>query len=193
MEEDMIFKSNYGKKELISRFDDLTSEARFAGADEMNDWVFQSKRTDDRIKIVRKPKNAYDPFASVFRGKIVETEHGSAIKGVYTKSVFDYISAFIVFFIYFSICAKYYNMSEDKTNPTVMIFVGIAIILLLFSSLPHTRKRYGEFIRRVTEGDGTALSPGASVPDKTERQENAKENNTESDEKEKKNKYKFRI
>ena len=95
----MIFKSNYGKEELIARIDDLTSEARFAGADEINDWVFQSKRKDDRIKIVRKPKNAYDPFAAVFRGKIVGLENGSAIKGVYTKSVFDYVFSFFVFFI----------------------------------------------------------------------------------------------
>ncbi len=191
----MIYKSNYGKEELIARFDDLTSEARFAGADELNDWVFQSKRTDDKIKIVRKPKSAYDPFASVFRGKIVATEYGSAIRGVYTKSVFDYVFTFFVFFIYFGVCAKYYGSADDKTTPTVMIFAGIAIILLLFSSLPHTRKKYGDFIRRVTVGDGQA--PSARPEPKEEKREDKPEEKIKPEEKQpeekEKKKFKFRI
>ena len=190
----MIFKSKYGKDELIARFDDLTSEARFAGADEMNDWVFQSKRTGDKIKIVRKPKSAYDPFASVFRGRIIETEYGSAIKGVYTKSVFDYVFAFFVFLIYFTVCAKYYGSADDKTTPTVMILAGVAILLLIFSSLPHTRKRYGNFIRRVTEDGKTEPSPRpAEVNPEEPKIPEEQKAPEEHEEKEEKKKFKFRI
>lgn len=185
----MIFESDFDKAALISRFDDLTSEARFAGADEQNDWVFQSTRKGDKIKIVRKPKNAYDPFATVFRGKITETKSGSAIKGVYTKSLPDYIFSFFVFFIYYAVCFKYYSSSADKTVPLTLIFAGALIILLLFSSLPHTRKRYGDFIRRVTEGDGESA---AKKPDGPEKDPEEKEN-SENKEKEEKNKFKFRF
>ncbi len=183
----MIFKSNYGKNELIARFDDLTSEARFAGADEQNDWIFLSTRKGDKIKIVRKPKNAYDPFASVFRGRIVECEGGSAIKGVYTKSLPDYIFSLFVFTVYYTVCFKYYASADDKTVSLALMIAGAAVLLLLFSSLPHTRKRYGEFIRRVTESEVVPIS-------KTETPEPADMPKTaEKNEKEEKNKFKFRF
>lgn len=183
----MIFKSSFDKQTLISRFDDLTSEARFAGADEMNDWVFQSSRKGDRIKIVRKPKAAYDPFASVFRGTITETESGSAIKGFYTKSLPDYIFSFFVFSIYYTVCFKYFDSADDKTVPTLLMIAGAALILLLFSSLPHTRRRYGEFIRRITEDGGTPASPPGKQP------ENCEAPPAPEDPDEKKNRYKFRF
>lgn len=181
----MIFRSKYGKNELIARFDDLTSEARFAGADEQNDWIFLSARKGDRIKIVRKPKNAYDPFASVFRGRIVGDEDGSAIKGVYTKSLPDYIFTFFVFLIYYTVCFKYYASAEDRTVPVALMIAGAAVILLILSSLPHTRKRYGEFIRRVTEGESLPV-PEPPKTEETQKAE-AKETNEE------KNKFKFRF
>jgi hypothetical protein len=67
------------------------------------------------------------------------------------------------------------------------MIAGAAVLLLLFSSLPHTRKRYGEFIRRVTESEVVPIS-------KTETPEPADMPKTaEKNEKEEKNKFKFRF
>lgn len=188
----MIFRSGFDKAALILRFDDITSEARFAGADEQNDWIFQSFRKGDRIKIVRKPKGSYDPFASVFRGRIMETESGSAIKGVYTKSLPDYIFTFIIFFVYYTVCFNSYASAENKTAPLAFMIVGAAIILLLFSSLPHTRKRYGEFIRRVTEGDA-AENPAAPAENPPDGGCAAPDGSADVKKDEKKEKFKFRL
>ena len=185
----MIFKSDYGKNELIARFDDLTSEARFAGADEQNDWIFLSTRKGDKIKIIRKPKNAYDPFASVFRGRIVGVENGSEIRGFYTKSLPDYIFSLFVFSIYYTVCFNYYASADDKTVSLSLMIAGAAVLLLLFSSLPHTRKRYGDFIRRVTEGE--AVQPRTAEAEAPENEPDAEEK--KEDVKEEKNKFRFRF
>ncbi|MBR0231523.1 MAG: hypothetical protein IJQ53_04790 [Clostridia bacterium] len=47
-------ESDYSKEELISRRDEYTSSARFAGSDETLDLIFVSKRNGDRIKLIRK-------------------------------------------------------------------------------------------------------------------------------------------
>ncbi len=189
----MIFKSNFDKETLTARFDDLTSEARFAGADEQNDWVFQSSRKGDKIKIVRKPKSAYDPFASVFRGTIIEDGKGSAIKGIYTKSLPDYIFTFFVFLIYYTVCFKYFASAEDKTVPLILILSGAAVIFLLFSSLPHTRKRYGDFIKRVTGGEDGPVSAGAVNAEETAAEERSGDKEQNGDKKEETKKFRFRF
>ena len=49
----MRYKSLYKKDELIQRWDDITSPARFAGANETLDWVYNASRKGERVKLVK--------------------------------------------------------------------------------------------------------------------------------------------
>lgn len=175
----MKYKSLYKKDELIKRWDDITSPARFAGANETLDWVYNASRTKDKVKLVKKPRAAYDPFATVFRGKIEEAKNGSQIRGVFTKGVFDYIITFFVAVVYFGVCAAYMSRVTDQTIPLLLISVGVIIILFALIPFPGKRKKYGALIRKVT---GPSPDNNAAVP------ENASDVKTE-----KKEKYKFRM
>lgn len=84
-------ESDYSKEELISRRDEYTSAARFAGSDETLDLIFVSKRNGDRIKFIRKSNSVHEPYAAVFHGKISGEGGRSCIKDIFTKSVLDYI------------------------------------------------------------------------------------------------------
>lgn len=151
----MKYKSLYGKDELIARWDDITSPARFAGANDTLDWVYNSFRKGDSVKLVKKPRAAYDPYATVFRGKIEETKTGSQIRGVYTKGLFDYIITLVIAVVYFGVCAEYLSRASDRTLPLILISVGIIVILFALIPFPGKRRKYGALIRKVT-GDGEA-------------------------------------
>lgn len=165
----MIYKSGYDKAELIRRWDDITSPARFAGANETLDWIYNASRKDDRVRLVKKPRAAYDPYATVFRGRIKEEENGSAIRGVFTKGLADYIITFAVFGIYFGVCAEYASRAADKTLPLMMISVGIAAVLFLLIPLPGKRRKYGELIKKVTGEKDFAPAPAEKPAEKKEK------------------------
>lgn len=176
----MIYKSKYGKNELLKRWDDITSPARFAGANAELDWVYNSFRKGDKIKLVKKPRASYDPYATVFRGVIEETKYGSRIRGVYTKGLFDYIITAFVAAIYFGVCLEYLSRAQDRTIPLLLISVGIITVLFALIPFPGKRKKYGALIREVT-GD-----PPGSKKEKAEEQPAAPVY-------EEKEKYKFRM
>ncbi len=161
----MRYRSLYSKDELIQRWDDITSPARFAGANETLDWVYNSFRKGDNVKLVKKPRAAYDPYATVFRGRIEETKNGSQIRGVFTKGLFDYIITLFVSVIYFGVCAAYLSRASDRTVPLILISVGVILILFALIPFPGKRKKYGALIRQVTgdprvkKEDGPAKKP----------------------------------
>ncbi len=84
-------RSGHKREVLESRWDEMTSPARFAGCDDTMDLIFVAKRSGGRVRLVRKARIAHEPFCCVFRGKISGSGSGSVIKGVFTKSVADYI------------------------------------------------------------------------------------------------------
>lgn len=161
----MRYRSLYSKDELIQRWDDITSPARFAGANETLDWVYNSFRKGDNVKLVKKPRAAYDPYATVFRGRIEETKNGSQIRGVFTKGLFDYIITLFIAVIYFGVCAAYLSRASDRTVPLILISVGVILILFALIPFPGKRKKYGALIRQVTgdprakKEDGPAKKP----------------------------------
>lgn len=173
----MRYRSLYTKDELIKRWDDITSPARFAGANEELDWVFIASRKDEKVKLVKKPRASYDPFATVFRGRITETKTGAEIRGVFTKGLFDYIITFFVAVVYFGVCAAYLLREPEKTIPLLLIYVGITVILFALIPFPGKRRKYGALIREVT---GPSPDKKTAVP--------AEESETKATEK-----YKFRV
>ena len=179
----MKYRSLYNKEELINRWDDITSPARFAGAHDELDWVFISSRKGDKVKLVKKPRAAYDPYATVFRGVIEQTEKGARIRGVFTKGLFDYIITFVIAVIYFGVCAVYLSRSSDKTLPLIFISVGVILILFALIPFPGTRKKYGALIRQVTGPD--------PAEDKVSEEKQAKDQSEKNNEDEEK--YKFRV
>ena len=146
----MKYTSLYSKDELIKRWDDITSPARFAGADDELDWIFISSRKGDNVKLVKKPRASYDPYATVFRGKIEQTNDGGHIRGIFTKGLFDYIITLVIAVIYFGVCAVYLSRAEDKTLPLIFISIGVILVLFALIPFPGSRKKYGALIRRVT-------------------------------------------
>ncbi len=175
----MKYKSRYNKEELISRWDELTSPARFAGANAELDWVYIASRKGDRIKLVKKPRASYDPYATVFRGRIEAAENGSQIRGVYTKGLFDYILTAVIAVVYFGVCAAYLSRVLDKTIPLILISVGIIMILFALIPFPGKIAKYGALIREVT----------GTPPDKKKKAEPAGTVISDND----KEKYKFRF
>ena len=162
----MKYKSIYNKSELIARWDEITSPARFAGANAELDWVYNSFRKGDKIKLVKKPRASYDPYATVFRGKIEQTK-------------FDYIITAVIGAVYFGVCAEYLSRAADRTVPLLLISVGVIVVLFALIPFPGKRKKYGALIREVT----------GEPPDKKQKEE-PKQTDTEYEEKEK---YKFRM
>ncbi len=160
----MKYRSSCSKEELIKRWDDVTSPARFAGANAELDWVYNASRKEDRVRLVKKPRASYDPYATVFRGKIEEDGEGSSITGIYTKGIADYIITLIVGSIYFGVCAEYASRSAVKTVPYLLISAGILVVLFLLTPLPGKRRKYGELIKKVTGETDDRPSDGGSDP-----------------------------
>lgn len=173
----MKYKSIYSKEELIKRWDEITSPSRFAGANDELDWIYNASRKGERVKLVKKPKASYDPYATVFRGKIEKTKNGSQIRGVFTKGLFDYIITAILSAVYFGVCGEYLSRASDRTLPLMLISVGVITVLFALIPFPGKRKKYGALIRVVT---GPLPGKAGSASEKRESTEN-------------KEKYKFRI
>ena len=146
----MKYESKYTKEELTERWDEYTSPARFAGANEQLDWVYNASRSGDSVRLVKKPRSSYDPYATVFRGVIEKSGEGSRIRGVYTKGVFDYVITLFIAVIYFGVCAVYAGRVSDRTVPYLLISAGVIVILFLLIPLPGKRRKYGELIKEVT-------------------------------------------
>ena len=144
------FTSNYSESELINRWDDYTSVSRFAGCDDRMDLIFCSKRSGNRVKLIRKARAANEPFSIVFRGNIKKTESGSEIVGIFTKSIFDYIIIAAVLALVF--CMRYYVMQRGQSLATVntLLVAAIVVSIMALYCRRSAKRKYAEFIYRIT-------------------------------------------
>ena len=152
-----VFPSKYNIEELSERWDDFTSPARFAGNDETMDLVYVSKRDGNKIKLVRKARSSLEPFSCVFRGEIVPKGNKSEIRGIFTKSIFDYSLVAgiltLLFYIRFLIIERNGNINAINT----LLVIGIISGIVLLINRRSTKRRYAEFIFRITEEETNAF------------------------------------
>ena len=145
------FESRYSKDELISRWDEFTSPARFAGTDDVMDLIFVSKRKGNKVRLVKRARTKRDPFACVFYGKITETENGSRISGSFAKAFIDYlvVAAIISLFAYMS----YYVSERGDSTVTVNVLLGASIVFgaMLLYNTRSVKRKYVDFISRITD------------------------------------------
>ncbi|MBO5870758.1 MAG: hypothetical protein J6Q89_08420 [Clostridia bacterium] len=139
------FESKYSVKELMERWDEFTSPARFSGSDDTMDLIFVSKRNENKVKLIRRARSTRDPFSTVFRGKIIKTEKGSVISGVFTKSILDYITVALVLVILF------YLRSVSETNLNALLVCSIIGGILLLYNTRASKRRFAEFICRIID------------------------------------------
>ncbi len=145
------FNSRFLEDELIERWDEFTSPARFAGADEMMDLIYVSKRKGNQVRLVRRAGSKRDPFSCVFYGKIVKSEQGSAVKGIFAKSLFDYIAIALIIALFAYI--RCIVIERGDSPVTVNILLGASIIIggFLLYNTRSIKRKYAEFISRITD------------------------------------------
>ena len=147
----MILKSCFGSDELEQRWDERTSPARFSGNDGVMDDIFIAFRKGTRVFLIRKGRNTWDPFSTVFRGRIIPSGSGSIIKGHFSKRYFDYVLLIVlaiinVYFAYRNYCINGFSVSS------ILFYVFVASILILLAiPLPPARKKYKGFMKEITD------------------------------------------
>lgn len=144
------FKSKYSADELTEKWDEYTSPSRFAGSDENMDLIFISKRKGNKVRLVRRARQSREPFSCVFRGKIEECENGSEIKGVFTKSVFDYVFVSLILAILFYIRAMIIERGDSLNTVNVLLVCWIGFGALLLFNTRSSKRRFADFITRIT-------------------------------------------
>ncbi len=115
------------------------------------DLIFVSKRNGNKVRLVRRSRSKRDPFSCVFRGNIVSNGQGSEIKGMFTKSWFDYIAVALIVCMFFYI--RYLVLERGESPVTVNVLLACSIIgggLLLYNTR-SAKRRFAEFISRITE------------------------------------------
>ena len=144
------FKSKLTAEQLTEAWDEFTSPSRFAGSDDTLDLIFISKRNKEKVRLVHRARNGVQPFNCIFRGRIVECEGGSAVKGTFTKSIFDYgfVAAVIALLFYI----RYLVIERGDSLHTINVILACSIIgsLLLLINTRATKRKYADFITRIT-------------------------------------------
>ncbi len=146
----ICFHSNYSVEKLIESWDDFTSPARFAGNDDTMDLIFISKRRGNRVKLIRRARFSREPFSTVFRGRIRKTKNGSEIVGVFTKTIFDYVFSAAVLALLFYIRTIIIERSGALNTINVLLAASIMIFALLLFNTRGSKRRYADFISRIT-------------------------------------------
>ena len=144
------FPSEFSGQELTERWDEYTSPARFAGSDDRMDLIFVSKRKDNKVRLVRRARHAFEPFSTVFRGKIVSDEKGSEIIGSFTKSIFDYSIVALILALLFYIRAIVIERGENLATINGLLLIGIIGSLILLYNRRSEKRKYAELIFRIT-------------------------------------------
>lgn len=145
-----VFPSKYSSEELTKRWDEYTSPARFAGNDDNMDLIFVSKRNGSKLNLVRRARASREIFSSIFRGKIVATDNGSEIQGYFTKSIFDYVSVVAIIGILFYIRTLVIERGGNINAINTLLAAGIIGGMLLLINTRRTKRKYAEFIFRIT-------------------------------------------
>ena len=142
--------SDHSKDELIQRWDEYTSPARFAGSDDTLDLVFKSRRKNNKVILIRNANSMRNPYAAVFRGIIVNTEQGSEIRGFFTKTVFSYLMTAFIIFIAFVVRFAAEARNADLSTPNILLALCIIGGILLLYNYRPTKRRYIEFMIGIT-------------------------------------------
>ena len=145
------FPSDLSAEKLSENWNEHTSPARFAGSDDTMDLIFMSKRKGDSVRLVRKARSAHEPFSCVFRGKIKSNGNGSEIVGVFTKSIFDYLFTIALVALVFYMRSYVIERSQDLGAINVILIVVLVSCALLLYNRRATKRKYAEFIFRITE------------------------------------------
>lgn len=146
----ICFPSDFSVEKLIENWDEYTSPARFAGSDDTMDLIFVSKRNDKSVKLVRRARFSREPFSTVFRGKIRNTKNGSEIVGVFTKTILDYAFSAAVLALLFYIRAIIIDRGGYLNTINVLLAVSIVAFVLLLMNTRASKRRYVDFICRIT-------------------------------------------
>lgn len=161
------FKSDFSPDTLKERWDDFTSPARFAGNDDTMDLIFVAKRKNEKLKLVRRARSSFEPFACVFRGKIIKSEQGGEIVGIFTKSIVDYFVVAGIFALLFYIRSFIVERGTSLNTINSLLIIAIVSAVLLLKNRRASKRKYSEFIYRVTGQDMQLF--------KTKREENEDE------------------
>lgn len=156
------YSSDYSVEELIERWDEYTSPARFAGSDDMMDLIFVSKRNGDNVRLVRRSRSSRDPFACVFRGRIKAKRQGSQISGIFTKAIFDYAVVAAVWALLFYIRSFIIERGDALKTINVLLVCALVIGVALLYNTRRARLRYSEFISRIVGKENTLFLPKAN-------------------------------
>jgi len=141
--------SPFSVSALCERWDDRTSSARFAGNDADMDNVFVAERKGTRVRLVRKARNALDPFATVFRGNIKKDGEGSVLEGWFGKSALDYILLALLFGgdVFFFVRGIVLGQLNGGLVAGCLLF--LALLVLLAYPTKSARNRYAEFMSDI--------------------------------------------
>lgn len=152
----LSLKSRYSPEQLTARWDERTSPARFAGNDDVLDNIYIASRKKNSVFLIRKARGALDPFATVFRGKILSCGAGSELRGRFSKRLFDYILLLLLLALDLFI----YERAAVQTALTDGVKYGCAafavVLLLLAVPLPSAKRRYRAFLLEIT-GDNEEI------------------------------------
>ncbi len=147
----LVLGSKMTVEALEQRWDEQTSPARFAGSDELMDNIFIASRKKDRVFLIRRASGALDPFATVFRGRIVPCGEGSALKGRFTKRLFDYILLLALFVLDALIFLQSWLAGEADLSLAGWCGGFALVLLLLAIPLRSPRRRYRAFLEGIVQ------------------------------------------
>ena len=149
----LTLKSNHSVSQLIARWDDRTSPARFAGNDDVLDTVYRAKREEDRVYLIRKGSSSIDPFTTVFRGKISRDGEGSVLEGKFTKRSFDYVLLVLFLGLDVAFAMRSYLLGDLTYGGMLGCGLFALLMILLAIPTPWAKKRYTAFLRDITRED----------------------------------------
>lgn len=144
------YECNESLDVLIKRWDYMTSEAFYAGCDRVMDLVFTGTRKGDRVTLIRKAPSMRNTFATVFSGRLISTENGSAIVGNFRKRYSDYFIGVVAAALAYGFAQG--MADEYRTEALVVVTVAMLGLLALFKPLRGTKRLYGEFLTRIIRG-----------------------------------------
>ena len=145
----LMLKSKLTKEALTARWDDRTAPARFAGNEDLEDNIFMATRKGDKVTLIRKARGAWDPFATIFKGKITSDGEYGILEGTFGKRVLDYailIGLGVLDFLFY-----FYASPERQTRSMAGFCLCFAVILILLAIPTRSaKKRYRAFLEDIT-------------------------------------------
>ena len=139
---------------IQKNFDFMTSEAYYAGSDELLDSVFIGNRKGDRIFLINRPAKVNSVFTTVFRGKIICHGDSCYIKGRFGKRYFDYFLFAVLSVIVMLFAREMMEFSSSTEAIGVAIIWGIVTILFFFTT-KKVKFKYISFLQRIFDMKNT--------------------------------------